>query len=196
MPSRNVIKINVPNSSYHAYIRGVNKQRIFLDESDYRFFFTLLDRFLSKEDPPEQQKTAYRKLDDSVEVLAYCLMPNHFHLLIYQNKEDGVVELMRGVMTGYNRYFNKKYKRRGPLFESRYDTSRITSDEHLLHISRYIHLHPDEWADYPYSSIRAYLYNDVPCWMNKVRIAELYGSAINYFKFLQEYKKDDDEIKI
>lgn len=196
MPSRNVIKINVPDSYYHVYTRGISKQHIFLEEADYRYFLTLFERYLSKDNPSSKPLVTYQKLDDSVEVLAHCLMPNHFHLLLYQINEDGMARLMHSIMTSYSRYFNSKYSRSGPLFESRYKASRILSDEYLLHISRYIHLNPDEWVDYPYSSLRAYLYNDVPCWINKNRIAELYGSSVQYLVFLEDYQKNNKEIKV
>ena len=97
-------------------------------------------------------------------------------------------------MTSYSRYFNHKYGRSGPLFESRYKASQILSDEYLLHISRYIHLNPDKWIDYPNSSLRAYLYDDVPSWLNKIRIAELYGSAVKYLEYLEDYQEARDAV--
>jgi putative transposase len=196
MPSRNVIKINVPESYYHVYARGSNKNRIFQDESDYMFFLSLFERYLAKEKSDKRPIDEYQKLFDLVEVLAYCLMPNHFHLLLYQIEEGGMAKLMHGIMTSYSRYFNNKYGRSGPLFESRYKASRISSDEYLLHISRYIHLNPDEWIDYPHSSIRAYLYNDIPEWMNKNHISDLYGSAVKYREFLEDYQDKDEKIKV
>ncbi|MCX6728149.1 MAG: transposase [Candidatus Saccharibacteria bacterium] len=196
MPSRNVIKVNLPVSYYHVYARGSNKHHIFGDESDYLYFLSLFTRYLSKEKSDPQSIDNYQKLYDSIEVLAYCLMQNHFHLLLYQIEEGGMSKLMHGIMTSYSRYFNHKYSRSGPLFESRYKASMITSDEYLLHISRYIHLNPDEWIDYPHSSVRAYLYNDMPDWMNKKRIAELYGSAVNYHRFLEDYQNKDEKIEI
>jgi putative transposase len=153
-------------------------------------------RYLANEKPDPQQIDHYTKLYDSIELLAYCLMPNHFHLLLYQIEESGMTKLMHGIMTSYSRYFNNKYGRTGPLFESRYKASRVSSDEYLLHISRYIHRNPDAWMDYPYSSIRAYLYNDLPEWLNKIHISDLYGSAIKYHEFLEDYKDKDEIIKM
>jgi putative transposase len=191
MPSRNVVKVNVPESYYHVYTRGASKQNIFLDETDYWHFLSLLDRYLSKETKAGLLVRGYQKLNDSVETLAYCLMPNHLHLLLFQINEDGMSRLMHGVMSSYSRYFNNKYGRSGPLFESRYKASRIPSDPYLLHISRYIHTNHNDWIDYPHSSIRAYLYDDVPTWLNKTRIAELFGSSVDYLKFLNDYVKDE-----
>ena len=194
MPSRNVVKVNVADSYYHVYTRGASKQQIFLDACDFQFFFSLFERYLVKEKSVDQPDNTFVKLHDSVEVLAYCLMPNHFHLLLFQIEEGGMSKLMHGIMTTYSRYFNSKYDRSGPLFESRYKAARIASDKYLLHISRYIHLNPGDWVDYPYSSVRAYLYNDIPDWMNKKRIAELYGSAIKYHEFLQDYPDKTEKV--
>lgn len=187
MPSRSVVKINETNSYYHTYTRGISKQRIFQDESDYMFFLSLFERYLSNDNLIEDSNLCYQKLSKVVEILAYCLMPNHFHLLLYQIDEDGMSRLMHGVMTSYSRYYNKKYDRSGPLFESRYEAAVISSDSYLLHISRYIHLNPDEWIDYPHSSVRAYLYDDAQSWLKKSRISELYSSAVKYKEFLDDY---------
>ena len=112
MPSRNVIKINVPESYYHVYGRGSNKHHIFADESDYKYFLSLLRRYLSKEKLDPQSIDNYQKLYDSIEVLAYCLMPNHFHFLLYQIEKGSMAKLMHGIMTSYSRYFNHKYHKR------------------------------------------------------------------------------------
>jgi len=194
MPSRNVVKVNVPNSYYHAYSRGINKQHIFLDEVDYRYFLSLFERYLAPINQPNQTDIVYKNFVGTVDLLVYCLMKNHFHLLLYQADMDGMSKLMRSVMISYSHYFNKRYKRSGPLFESCYKASLIDSDDYLLHISRYIHCNPDEWSDFPYSSLRAYLYDDVPQWLNKTRISGLYGSSVQYFKFLNDNQKDRDEI--
>lgn len=196
IPSRNVIKINVSESYYHVYARGANKHQIFKDEGDYLFFLSLFQRYLGKGKSDNRSADNYQKLYDVVEILAYCLMSNHFHLLLYQIDEGGMSKLMHGMMTSYSRYFNSKYGRSGPLFESRYKASRISSDEYLLHISRYIHRNPDEWIDYPHSSIRTYLYNDMPKWMNKNHITDLYGSAVQYHEFLEDFQDKDEKIKI
>ena len=192
MPSRNVSKNSIKDSYYHLYTRGISKQNIFQDELDYRFFLSLFERYLSNEIDSGISKNLQHKLDDAIEVLAYCLMPNHFHLLVYQIKENGINMLMHEITTSYGRYFNSKYNRKEPLFESHYKASHIVSNNYLLRISRYIHRNPVGWIDYPYSSIKAYLYDDTSCWMNKKRIAGLYGSAVKYYNFLFDYKAKID----
>jgi len=182
MPSRNVVKINTSGNYYHVCTRGISNHCIFLDEADYQFFYSLFERYLPK--------------DDSVEVLAYCLMPSYFHLLLYQTNKDGMSRLMHSVMASYSRYFNQKYGCNGPLFESDYKIIQTLDDKDLLNISRDIHLSSNDWIDYPNSSLRAYFYDDVPSWLNKTHIAELYGSAVKYSEFLENYQKARDEIVV
>ena len=140
MPSRNVLKIDVAEQYYHVYARGASRQNIFLEPVDYEVYLKLFRRYLSSEEIRDSAGIPYTKLHESIELLCYCLMPNHFHLLVYQIDEGAMQRLMRGVMTAYSRYFNKKYQRSGSLFESRYKASLITSDTYLFHVSRYIHL--------------------------------------------------------
>jgi len=175
MSNRNVVKTYAPNCYYHVHTHGTSERQIYLDDADYRFFLSLFEQYLSK--------------GNSVEVLAYCLMPNHFHLLLHQTaNKNSVSRLMHSVTADYDRYFYNKYSRSGPLCEISYKTSQILSDEYLLHISRCIHLSPGEWIDYPNSSLRAYLYDDTPVWLNKTHIVGLYGSAVKYLKFLEDYQ--------
>lgn len=194
MPSRNVLKVDIPESYYHVYVRGASRQAIFLDNDDYGYFLSLFRRYLAKNEITDRDGVPYAKLFDAVEVLAYCLMGNHFHLLVYQHEQGAMQRLMRGVMTAYSIYFNKKYDRSGGLFESRYKASRISSDEYLLHISRYIHLNPDEWSDYPYSSLRIYK-GEVSDWVHPEKILALFPSRAAYLEFVADYKDIRDELE-
>jgi len=194
MPRLNLLNVNIPDNYYYVYIRDDNNQQIFKEESDYRFFFSLFEKNLSKVGLPNHVIVAKNRLNDSVEVLAYCMMPNHFHLLVYQIDENGIKKLMNNIMKSYSRYFSRKYKSNNQLFEDIYETSCISSDKQLLITSRKIHLSPDKWIDYPYSSLRAYLYDDATCWMNKDRISKIYGTAVRYLKFLKKIKKQPIKI--
>lgn len=109
MPSRNVLKIDVQESYYHIYARGASRQDIFLEPADYYIFLELFRRYLSPEEIRDNSGIPYAKLGDDIELLCYCLMSNHFHLLVYQISEGAMQRLMRGVMTAYSRYFNKRY---------------------------------------------------------------------------------------
>lgn len=103
--------------------------------------------------------------------------------------------LMRGIMTSYSMYFNKKYVQSGALFESRYKASRISSDPYLLHISRYIHLNPKDWMAYPYSSIHSYFLGP-PEWLQPRRVVELFGSLPKYADFLNDTDDFTESLEI
>lgn len=198
MPSRNIIRDDEPASFYHVYARGASKQPIFLADTDYQFFLSLFARHLSIKQR-SSRLTVYPHLRGRVELLAFCLMPNHFHLLLYQAETSAVTHLMQSVMTSYSRYFNTKYKRSGSLFESRFKASRIASETYLLHISRYIHLNPRYYKRYPYSSYRYYT-KTAPMeeWFQPERVTNLFLSPQAYSEFVADYEDNKavlDEIR-
>ena len=188
MPSRNVLKIDVAEQYYHVYARGASRQNIFLEPVDYEVYLKLFRRYLSSEEIRDSAGIPYTKLHESIELLCYCLMPNHFHLLVYQIDEGAMQRLMHGVMTVYSRYFNKKYQRSGSLFESRYKASLITSDTYLFHVSRYIHLNPKTWRNYPYSSLRYYAHPHSEDWLHEERIIDLFKNRTKYMEFVADYE--------
>lgn len=134
---------------------------IFRGPEDYALFLSLLKRYLV----PGERVSSYGHIVPNyagkVELIAYCLMPNHYHFMVYLLDADGLEGLMRSVMTTYSMYFNRKYKRTGTLFEGRFLASRITSDPYYWQVSRYIHLNPldinQNVFDYPYSSVRYFV---------------------------------------
>lgn len=198
MPSRNIIKLNVPESYYHVYARGASKWPIFLDPQDYEYFLKLLARYLSSKPVIGKDGLIYPNYRGAVDVLAYCLMGNHFHFLLFQQETGAMTKLMRSVMTSYSRYFNLRYKRTGSLFESRYKASRIDVQAYLEHISRYIHLNPRSWKRYKYSSLQYYMTADRPEWINPTRIEDLFQGRAAYLSFLDDYedhKEMLDEIR-
>ena len=193
MPVKNVVKEFAPENYYHVYSRGVSRQKIFLTEKDYITFLSLFKRHLSIEPAQDHTRRPLPHLRDDVELLAYCLMPSHFHLLIYNKKEPGLTELMRSVLTAYGMYFNKVHKRRGRLFESTYKARRIQDEQYLWHISRYIHLNPLDlgvkYEHYPYSSWSYYLKQKKAEWINPKRILNMHTAELNnYFEFVEDYK--------
>jgi len=198
MPSRNVVKIDIPNTFYHVYARGHNKGLIFRDDEDYRVFLNLLKRYLDIVIRNDSSGRPYANLYGQIELNCYCLMPNHFHLLLYQINEHAMTQLMRFVMTGYSRYFNKKYELSGALFETTYKASIISQDKYLTHISRYIHINPKDWRTYKYSSLTYYLAKTPPEWLQTKRIIELFSSPNEYELFIadyEDYKDTLDDIK-
>lgn len=188
MLSRNIIKAYAPESYYHVYARGVNKQKIFLEAADFHYFYKLLERYLSTEQQVSKTGSPYPHFRNRIKLLAYCLMTNHFHILIYQYGIDDLQAFMKSLMTSYSRYFNLKYKRTGPVFESRYKAVRVDSDQYLHHITRYIHLNPRRWEHYYNSSLRYYRDGGTPEWLDPDDILKMFTSNKDYVNFVSDYE--------
>lgn len=193
MPSPNAIKIDTAECYYHVYARGSNRQPLFMDDADFVYFQTLLGRYLSVKLLLSRDGSYYPNFAGRIELLCYCLMVNHFHLLIYQVDAGTMAELMRSLMLSYSIYFNLKYKRTGHLFESRYKAAIITDDSHLEHMSRYVHMNPRYWKHYAYSSLKQYVGYPCPDWLRPQRVLSMYPTRQAYYDFLLSY---DDQKKL
>lgn len=187
MPRRNIIKMDAPDNYYHVYARGNSRGKIFLDAADYEMFIKLLKRYLSAEEARDPYGVSYPNFYNKLELVAYCLMPNHFHLFIYQHQSGAMTGFIRSLLTSYSRYFNKRYQRSGPLFESSYKASMISDDSYLQHISRYIHLNPRQWRSHEYSSLQYYLQQTEETWIRPARALDLFESPEEYLKFVEDY---------
>lgn len=226
MPGKNALKTYVENGFYHVYNRGVEKRNIFLDEQDYKVFLSYLKLYLiSKDDSIIELKKRVDLSDDQkndkisklmalknylnkIELLSYVLMPNHFHLEIRQKNTNDMENFMRSLITKYSKYFNKKYDRVGPLFQSRYNAVLITNERYLLHLGRYIHLNPQEiivnkqsLSSYPWSSYPAYINNLSVNWLYKdyflLDFEKNKGFSFNSYQgFVEGYREETfEEIK-
>ncbi len=187
MPSKNILKQDAPQSFYHIYARGTNRQRIFREPSDFEKFLRLFQRYLSLQEARNAVGIPFPNFYNKLELVSFCLMPNHFHLLIYQHQQGAMSDFMRSLLTSYSMYFNKKYKHSGPLFESRYKASLISDDAYLEHISRYIHLNPRDWRKYEYSSLPYYLQQITDAWVRPERITKLFSTPAEYMEFLEDH---------
>lgn len=193
MPARNSIKQYDVDAYYHVYNRGVNKRSIFLDAQDYGVFMGMLKRYLGSNAEKDAYNRNYPNYGQGVDLLAFCLMPNHFHLLLYQKDDIKAMELlMRSLTTAYTRYFNSKYKRTGHLFQGSYKASRILSDPYLLHISRYIHMNPKDYKSWPYSSWPYFTQGWNADWLNHHKIFELFEGG-NYEQFVDSYQQNKED---
>lgn len=144
--SNRAIKL-VENEYYHIYNRGNSKQKIFLDTSDSVRFQDLLYLANTAESisiRDARRVGVYEMQQDNplVAIGAYCLMQNHFHILLTPLVENGASEFMRKVSTGYAMYFNKKYNRRGTLYEGKFKSQHAAEDRYLKYLFSYIHLNP------------------------------------------------------
>ncbi len=188
MPSKFIIKTYSENAFYHVFNRGVNKQEIFREPEDYIVFMNLLKRHLGNEVMFDTSRRPYTNYSDAITLLAFCLMPNHYHLLVLQTEPDALTRLLRSVCTAYTMYFNKKYNRVGHLFQGVFKASMILSDSYLEHISRYIHLNPEDYTTWPYSSLMYYLGKKQSSWINSDMLTQDF-TAETYLVFLADYKQ-------
>jgi len=195
MPRRNTLRLDEHDSFYHVYTRGHSRHRIFLDEQDYLYFLKLLERYLASDESKNPYGVPYPNFYNKVDLTAFCLMPNHLHLLVYQRQPGALASFMRSLMTSYSRYFNARYKRTGALFESRYRASRIDVT-YLEHVSRYIHLDPKRWRDYEYSSLPYYLQQVEVSWIQPKRITRLFLGADDYLRFMEDREENKKMLDI
>lgn len=198
MPGRNLEKIYIEDSYYHVYGRGHNKEAVFRNKDDYAVFLNLFKRYLSDKPVQDKKNREYPWLQKEIDLLAFCLMPNHFHALIYQHNSEAMTKLFKSVMTTYGMYFNKKYDCLGPVFQSRFKASMIDRDNYLMHISRYIHLNPKDYKTWAFSSLPFYLGRQKAEWLKPDNILELFDDQTEYKKFVEDYedyKKVLDGIK-
>ncbi len=156
---------------YHLYNRGTNKANIFFEERNYRFLLKRVKKYSTK---------------FMISVIAYCLMPNHYHFLVRQDGEEIAGKLMQSVFNSYTKAVNNNYNRSGTLFEGPYRAIHVDDRSYLIHLCRYIHRNPLEAKlvknikDWPYSN-----YHE---WIN-LRNGLLYDPDFvkGYFKSSEEY---------
>jgi putative transposase len=195
------------NEYYHIYNRGVDKRKIFTGARDYSRFIKNLEEFNTTD--PNWKKTAAEfqglalNKKPLVEIIAYCLNPNHYHLILKQVKEKGITEFMQRIGTGYTMYFNKKSKRTGSLFQGTFKTVHIDSNEYLLYLSAYINhnyfIHgysKDKNEIYQYSSLPDFLKTRKQKWLNPKIVTKQFKNPQDYHKFSKTnalYMKENKE---
>lgn len=128
---------------YHIYNRGANRDTIFRQPENYLFFLERVNKYIKSHD---------------IRVIAYCLMPNHYHFLLRQNQETGISAFIQAIFNSYSKAFNKMYNRTGTLFQGRFQSVHIEKENYLIHLCRYIHRNPIEanlvthLEEWPYSN--------------------------------------------
>jgi len=184
-----------PNYFYHVYNRGNNKENIFQEDKNYRFFLSKWDKYLG----------------NFTNVWSYCLLPNHFHFLIQIPDEDRLAKFsklgksynqitsnqFRKFFISYTKSFNKEYNRTGSLFEKPFKRIKVDSENYLL--IHYIHHNPihhsftDDYTDWNYSSYSAIVGKQATK-VKRDRVLEFFGSKetfIDYHKQMKNYNKID-----
>ncbi len=212
MPAKNAIKEYEAGGYYHIYNRGVNKQTIFEDEKDYKTLLSFLEFYLTpavdlQGESLKEEISPSRILKNyfgEITLLAYCLMPNHFHLMVKQNSEHGIDGFMRSLSTKYVRYYNTRNERIGPLFQGPYKAVRIENEYQFVYLSKYIHRNPMDiftfkesprrLFEYKFSSYGNYLHLFSQTWVNTAEILSLFSDlrkSASYQTFV-EYGEPDD----
>jgi putative transposase len=164
MPSKYVVRDLKGNSYYHIYNSSIEGSGLFLDRDDYQTFLYYLYIYtadpakLKIKHPNLPRRLLARNLFNDIFMVAYILMPDHFHLLLKQKNPDAMPRLMKQVINAYVTYFNKKYKKRGTIFRGRYKSIRIESEYLLTQMVRFVHLNTPDFINYEWSS---YIPNDV-----------------------------------
>lgn len=139
---------HINNEYYHVFNRGVDRRNIFLEEADYRRFLAILTEFNSfgrSENTTFNIQHGHRdriSIKPLVEVIDYCLMPNHYHLILKQLESGGISEFMRKIGIGYTNYFNLKNDRSGVLFQGRTKFKHVGTDKYYQYLVEYVYLNP------------------------------------------------------
>lgn len=211
MPAKNTLKVYVEKGFYHLYNRGVNKQPVFLTSHDYKTFLYYLKNYLTPPYPGQKHPNRRSDLHEQIELIAYVLMPNHFHLLVKQVTERAITKFMRCLSNSYVKCFNEQHNRTGPLFEGKYKAALIETEPYLLHLTRYIHLNPKELSsgrsdlrNYPYSSYKDYLAKRKrkTGWLRSEEILAFFKTAqrtslkdmLSYQSFVEDYIQNPEEV--
>lgn len=211
----------VTNEIYHILNRGNASVPIFKTKYDYQKF-TQTFLYYQNDNPPMrfskinelpslERSRLLEKLKGQknflVEIIAYCLMPNHYHFILKQTKDGGILNFIRLSTNSYSRYFNTKYKRKGGLFEGRFKAVRIETESQLFHLSRYVHLNPyssflvkdfESLLKYPFSSLQEYAGSSEINACNKEIVLGQFLSPNDYKKFVLDqanYQRTLEEIK-
>jgi putative transposase len=203
MPARNTPLVT--GQYYHIFNRGINRRLTFINKREYQRALSSLQYCLYSKRPVSYSKfltldqdlrqiiiEKLNKVPKLVKVIAFCLMPNHFHLLVKQQLDNGISKLLGDFQNGYTRYFNTRNNRSGPLFNTQFKAVLIETDEQLVHVSRYIHLNPytafiikeiEELENYNWSSLPEYI-NTQSKITESEEILSLFKNAQAYQKFI------------
>lgn len=208
MPYRKVVFAN--NQIYHVFNRGVAWLPIFSSSRNYFRFIDLIDYYRFIDTPMSYSNVIKLPLKErssllahlrnegkhNIEILSFCLMPNHFHFLLRQINDRGIRTFLSNLQNSYAKYFNTKSDRTGPLFQPMFKAVRIETDEQLLHVSRYIHLNPstgylvepDKLVEYRWSSLSTFLNIGVSYgFVNPEAILSFFKKTKTYESFLLDH---------
>jgi putative transposase len=171
---------------YHVYNRGNNRQDVFFERRNYLLFLWSVRKYLLNA----------TDLGAGVTIVAYCLMPNHFHLLMHL-LDDHFSRRMQRLSISFTKALNTRYNRVGALFQGQFQAILVDTDEYLLHLSRYIHLNPVAAGlvarpqDWDFSSYREYTGTRSGTLVTPDIVLGQFGSRAEYSRFVDAYKPVD-----
>ncbi len=188
---------------YHIFNRGVERREIFTNSKEfsrmlelikfYRFSYTPIrysQFLLLPKERQDQILDMFKKNEVLVEIIAFCLMPNHFHFIIKQRLEKGITTFMANISNSYAKYFNTKNDRVGPLFQGAFKAVYIETDEQLIHLSRYIHLNPVVSSVIDASELNHYRWSSYFNYISKIESEFILSNMVlNMFKSQKDYEK-------
>lgn len=205
MPYRSIAFTN--SNFYHIFNRGVEKRKIFSSNEDYERFLEAM--YYYQFDGPKPKLSIHKRFrlvefyknPKIVDIICYCLMPNHFHLLIKQLRDKGTQDFIRKLLNSYTKYFNTKYDRDGHLFQGAFKAVTVDTDNQLLHLSRYIHLNP--LVSKITNTLETYKYSSYPFYIgfgnNKLStekpLMSFFNSAKEYRKFVEDQRDYGTELE-
>ena len=216
-------RINPPVTDhyYHVYNRGIDGMAIFKGDRDYQRFITLLNYYrfanlsmrlshlnqMSEINRNSFLEQIYSTYEQNIDILCYCLMPNHYHLMLRQRVDGGISTFMRILQNAYAQYFNTKYKRKGRLIQSEFQYLLIESDEQSDHVSRYIHLNPATSQLVSINQLESYRYSSYPTYLGRYRdifvsdefIIQRFSSRDEYKSFVlarADFQRELNKIKL
>ena len=216
MPLRKTVLAT--GETYHVFNRGVNHQPIFIDKRDYpraleissfyrfakpRLRFSFYNRL-----PTEEKLNFWKELEEEnqkiVTLFCFCFMPNHFHLLLRQEKENGISKFLANFQNSYTKYINTRHERSGHLFQGQFKAVRIENDSQFLHTSRYIHLNPytsyivrtvDQLEKYPWSSLPQYTSSNQNGICDIKDLLSNFSTSKQYLQFILDQKDYQRRLK-
>lgn len=187
MPAKNTIKKYKSDSFFHVYNRGTDKRFVFIDDSDYwKYLDIIKTRLLSKPKDKENPSSTSEDIYGKIELVAFCFMPNHYHLLIRQKTSRSIIKFMRSINVSYSMYFNKKYGRSGILMQNIYKAVEVRSKKQFLTLARYIHRNPNPLGQnnmdikkYKWSSYKMYIEKSGSTFISKDLLLKYYGGNVD-----------------
>jgi len=204
---------------YHVFNRGIESRTIFTDQREYVRFLNTVEYYHYASTPLSYSKFLLQTIQNRnkilenllstkmhITLLAYCLLPNHFHFLIRQNIDNGISTFVSNISDSYTRFFNIKHDREGPLFQGTFKAVFIEDEDQLIHVSRYIHINPvissktsiQNLSSYQWSSYPAYIQHIDENRVDTSIILSQFSSKQSYESFVLDqvgYAKELDKVK-